>query len=374
MKSEHLMEMPALEAMTETRAFSPTQPVSKLIGYLRESKLYEGFVEEGERTSIVSVRDILNVSSMDTKLSNFMRQVPRLNQNNTVGDAAALMYEYRARSMPIYQGRNLVGQVTSPSIVSRLADSDSSTKISSIMTPEPIGLEASTKVSKAREIMLRKKIDQVPITKKEALYGIVTSEEIVFNLMPRVDRDEKGDWEKGRYDESLGVFASKDVLTNDVTSPLRDVYKSMSEKGSNYSILMGEGKVKGIVTYRDFMTLLARKRIPDSIPMYIVGLPDDPFDAERARSKFRAGIQLLRKGFPDIVEARAIIKTGNTKSPKKRYEVHVFVESPRKRYSYRVSGYDLGGAFEEIDVWVKKTLSQYRPRRRRRTEVREFPD
>jgi hypothetical protein len=109
MTVENLMEMSALEAMTEAQAFSPTQPVSKLIGYLRESKLYEGFVEDGERTSIVAVRDLLNVSSMDTKLSNLVRQVPRLNRSNTIGDAAALMYEYRARSMPIYQGKNLVG-------------------------------------------------------------------------------------------------------------------------------------------------------------------------------------------------------------------------------------------------------------------------
>ena len=102
------------------------------------------------------------------------------------------MREYRTRSMPIYKEKKLIGQITSPSIVAKLLDSDTPGKISSIMTPSPICMDVSDSVSKGRETMLKKKVDQLPVTKKGELYGILTADEIVFNLMPKPDRDVKG--------------------------------------------------------------------------------------------------------------------------------------------------------------------------------------
>ncbi len=100
--------------------------------------------------------------------------------------------------------------------------------------------------------MMKKKVDQVPVTKKGALYGIVTADEIVFNLMPKPDKNVKGDTWTGRYGEALGIFAKRDVLTNEITDSLRDVYQNMSKSGSNYSVIVGTDEIQGIVTYRDY--------------------------------------------------------------------------------------------------------------------------
>jgi len=54
---------------------------------------------------------------------------------NSVGDAAALMFEYRTRSIPVYERNKLKGVVTSPSIVSRLMDSPQKIRVSSLMAP-----------------------------------------------------------------------------------------------------------------------------------------------------------------------------------------------------------------------------------------------
>ena len=67
---------------------------------------------------------MLDFSNLDTRLSKLMHQVPRLSLQNTVREAASLMFEYRTRSMPVYQGTRLVGQVTSPAIVGRMMESD----------------------------------------------------------------------------------------------------------------------------------------------------------------------------------------------------------------------------------------------------------
>ncbi|MDA4115222.1 MAG: CBS domain-containing protein [Thaumarchaeota archaeon] len=366
--------MSATDLLSEAEIFPSSGAVSKVIGYLKESKLTEAFVDDGDATTcIVSVNDLLNVTTLETKVSSLMHQVPRLGPNNTVSDAATLMREYRTRSLPIYRDRKLVGQITSPSIVAKLLDSDAPGKISSIMTPTPVCMDVSDSVSKARETMLRKKVNQLPVTKKGALYGIVTADEIVFNLMPKPDKDVKGATGTGRYGEALGIYARKDVLTNEITESLREVYQNMSKSGSNYSVIVGTDEIQGIVTYRDYLTVLSKKAA-SSIPMYIVGLPDDPFEAETARTKFLGAVELLRRSVPDISEARAVIKMGETKSPKKKYEVKVFLVHPRDHYSYSVRSYELADAFDEVNNWVKELVQRSRPRKQRTPNARSYPE
>jgi CBS domain-containing protein len=375
MKPEQLMRTPVTELLADAEIFPSGDPVSKVIGYLSDSKLREAFIDDGDAsTCIVSIRDLLNVTSLNTKAASVMHQVPRLGPNNTVSDAATLMHEHRTRSLPIYKERKLIGQITSPSVVARLLESETPGRISSIMSPSPLCMDTSDSVSKARETMLRKKVDQLPVTKKGALNGIVTSDKIVFNLMPSPDRNVKGDKRAGRYDEALGIFAEKDVLTNDIASSLRDVHQNMSKSGANYSVIMGTDEIQGIVTYRDFLSVLTRKASETSIPMYIVGLPDDPFEAESARKKFLGAVELLRRSVPDISEARAIIKMGETKSPKKKYEVKVFLVHPRNRYSYSVRSFELADAFDEVNNWVKELVQRSRPRRQRTSNARSYPE
>jgi len=376
MKPEQLMRMPVTDLLTDAETFPSTDPVSKLIGHLSEHKLSEVLVEDGtSSTYVVSVRDLLNVSNINTKLATVMHQVPRLGPNNNVSDAATLMHEYRTRSMPVYRERKFAGVVTSPSVVAKLLDSETPGKISSIMTPSPYCLDASDIVSKARDAMFRKKFDQIPVLKGRGLHGIVTAEKIVFNLMPKTDRNEKGGRESKRYDEALSVLADTDVVTNDIADSLREVHGHMSNLGSNYSVVVGTDEVQGIVTYRDFLSVLSRKAVETSIPMYIVGLPDDPFEAETARKKFQGAVELLRRSVPDISEARAVIKMGETKSPKKKYEVKVFLIHPRDRYSYSARSFELADAFDEVNGWVKEIVQRSRPRRKDRSHnARSYPD
>jgi CBS domain-containing protein len=221
--------------------------------------------------------------------------------------------------------------------------------------------------------MTRKKIDQVPVVDEKGLVGIVTSDELVFNLMPRADRDVKGDWQRGRYSEGVGAYSEKEVVTNEITDSVQEVYENMSKQDRNYSLIMSVGEIQGIVTYRDFMRVLTKKNAAPQVPLYIVGLPDDAFEAAMARQKFADAVQVLRKNLPDITEARAIIKSGNTKSAKKRSEVRVLVLSPTRKYSYSVLSYGLADAFDQVHAWAKKAASEYKANPRRKLRAREFP-
>ncbi len=104
--------------------FDPSDTVSRLIGNLKETKSYEGFVEEKTRTSSVSMRDILDVDNVvTTKLSTIMSLVPRLNMGDSALFAAKLMFEHRIRSLPVYTNGKIQGKISSIAITKSFVES-----------------------------------------------------------------------------------------------------------------------------------------------------------------------------------------------------------------------------------------------------------
>ena len=366
MNQEKLKALPVTDLMEPISVLDPLDSVSRVVGMMRQSNQYEAFIEEEDRTAIVTIRDILKLTSITgTKLRTLMYYVPRLNQFNTVGDAATLMFEHRIRSLPVYRGTELKGQITSRTVVKKLLEVDTGVKASQIMTPEPVCVDAGESVSKARQVMIRRKIDQLPVLNNGRLQGVVTSEAVVSAILPPVDRTVKGDWRRGRYDFPVENFANSLVVTNEGPDDLRKVLSNMEKSSTNFSIIQNFGEVQGIITIRDFMKLFLESRRPEFPNMYIIGLPEDPFEAELARQKFRRVVELLGRGFPEMTEARAVIKAGETKAARKKYQVRIFVMSPYWRHSYKVFRYELPDAFDYIEEWATKLLSKYRTKRAR---------
>lgn len=354
-----LKSLPVTELSTNVETLDPETSIAKVIGFMRERKLMEVFIDERERTAIVTLRDLLKVDNItSTKVSNVMSYIPKLNPNNNVGDAATLMFEYRIRSLPIYNNRKPVGKIDTGPIIDKVIDSQRAVKVNRLMTSNPITIDEKNDIGKARRIMIRRKIDQIPTTNGEELKGVVGSDSIVFNMLPVVDRDSKGNFRSSRSKDLVEDYDYPDFAQNDVSDPLSKVLENMKKAERTYSVITSFDEIQGIITHRDFMRILTSQEASDGIPMYVVGLPEDPFEAELAREKFERIVKLIRRGNPDIVEARAIIKAGETKAARKRYNVQVFVMSPRKMYNYRAFGFELPEVFDEVERWGKKLVER----------------
>lgn len=350
-----LRNLPVSEIISPAMSVEPEFPLPKVIGYLREHNLYEVFIDEKDRTGIVTLRALLDVQNIiTTKLSTVASSVPRLALGNTLGDAAALMFEYRIRSMPVYEKGNLKGQITSNSIIEKLMEVQPNFRGDRLMTADPICVDVGDDVGKARRTMIRRKIDQLPVTKDGKLYSAVTSSTIVFNMIPQADRQPKGNRRSGRYEASVEDFTSETVVQNEASDLAKDIFQNMKRNIATYSVITNFDEIQGITTHRDFMKMIMNTRDPSYIPMYIVGLPDDPFEAEATREKFTRVIRLVQKAVPDLMEARAIIKSGQTKAAKKRFRVQVFIATPTKRYNYTETGFELADVFDEISNWARK--------------------
>jgi hypothetical protein len=97
-------------------------------------------------------------------------------------------------------------------------------------------------------------------------------------------------------------------------------------------------------------------------PFYIVGLPEEPLEASEAKLKFERLSVELSKAFPYIEEIRAVVKSKKPSGTHARFEVSVDVYTPRERYAFSETGYNLAGVFDAMGPKMKRLLASKRSR------------
>lgn len=341
---------------------SPTESVSKLIGSLKNSKGYEAFVEETDRTSIATFRELLDADDVvTTKVSKVMLAVPRLNDGDSVLYAAKLMFDNKLRALPVFKEGKLTGKITSAAILKKMLvlKMVSGTAVR-IMTADPICLQDSDDVSKARSLMMRRRIDQIPILKNSKLGSVITSDAVVFSYLTKdPQRGSKAMSEEGQFGNPASSIAPVETTVNDLKDPLSKIAQNILESSTNYSVILNNGTVTGIVTFRDFLKLLPIEERAAGIPASIVGLPENPLEAEIVTSKFTASVKMLQTMDPTMTEARVVIKNKEVNSNTMLHQVQVFVDALEWHESYEASGYDLSKIFGEVDAWIKRIASKH---------------
>ena len=227
------------------------------------------------------------------------------------------------------------------------------------MTGDPIVIDSHKTVSAALSIMKRRRIDQLPVVNNSRLVGIITSSDIMKLMSPseRIGKKSIGiDDAEDRLSIEVSGVANDDVITASVDDTLKNVCDKMINAGSSYCIINVWDEIQGIITYRDIVAMLGEP-LEEDIPMFIVGLPDEPFDAELAKSKFANITKFMRKIHPDIEHARCHIKLRKVSGSRKRYEIDVHIRSTHGNISYTNVGWDLAKLFDEMSHALKKRVA-----------------
>ena len=121
----------------------------------------------------------------------------------------------------------------------------------------------------------------------------------------------------------------------------------------------------GIITYRDIISLLG-EQTQSEIPVYIIGLPEDPFEAELVKSKFHNIINHLSRMSPKIEEARCKIKIKDIEGERKRYEVSANIYTTHRRHVYTSNkGWDLASIFDDMSDGLKKQVKHEKDERQK---------
>jgi len=312
----------------------------------------------------LNIRDIIGIKDIKTTRPSLVGKIiPGLQIDNTIGEAARIMSLYRMRTLPVIQNNKIKGQVSAKSILKLISSLLGKNKLritaSDIITGGPTVIESNKTVSAARSIMKKKRIDHLPIVDGGRLVGIITSSDIMRVMLPseRIGKRSIGiDNTEDRLAIDVSGLANSDIITADVDESLKSVCDMMIRTGSSYCIIKVGDEIQGIITYRDIVALLGEK-IEKDIPMFIIGLPDEPFDAELAKSKFANISKFLKKIYPDIEQARCNIKLRRVLGARKRYEIDVRIIPTHGTISYTNTGWDLAKLFDEMSNVLKKKIS-----------------
>lgn len=361
--------------ISDATIVEPLTPLSKVAGLMKENDSYEVFMQIGDKIGMVTIRDLLKAKSFaDAKAESFASFIPKLPTNANLLQAAKVMADYRLRALPVIEDDKIIGKVDIKTVISEVKNSNlGNIMVSKIMTPSPIRISSGEKVAKAREIMIRKKFDHLPVIKGKRVIGITTSAHIVFNLIPSLGG---GRYVIGVPDIIKPLSSPVDVIMN--TNPLecdpQDMIKGianvMLEQKSSYCLVTVGEELQGIVTYRDFAKLISEGKERIKVPAYIIGLPNDPFEAEATKLKFIRMVEGLSKMIPKILEARSTIKISRLEGQRRRYEVSVSIMTPRKNYSYSSVGWELPTIYDELANTIKKIMTSKRKMKRADKERR----
>ncbi len=319
---------------------------------------------------MISARDVLKKATIEaTKPSAVMSYVPVLSKDSQVREVARLMADYRIRAVPISDGRKIVGQVNCSSLLQELKGKiGNEVRITSLATKNPITIDKASPVGKARDLLVRKRIDHLPVTANGRVVGIVTSGQIAATMVPseRVGSRSTKPETRRSFDFPVGDAMEPNPLSFPPETSAEQALDSMLIGAKTCVLVAQWEELQGIVTQRDFMTLIAETEPEPEVPVFMIGLPDDPFEAEATKAKFKRTINQLHRTFPDILEARSVIKSKFTKPGKERgrYEVTVHIKTPRDTYSYSEGGWELPAIYDLITDRLKRLLTQKQKRRR----------
>ena len=344
----------------------------KFLSLMTEKGIQEVLLPERRQCSMISMTEILRCGNVENvKPTTVMVHVPVLSLDATVGQAARIMADYKIKVIPISDARKIIGQVNSSSMLRLLQGNLGNLKVSSLATQNPITIAADGFVATARELMVRKRIDHLPVKERDKLVGILTSAQIISVMSPRgrISRKSTKTESHSNLDFPVRNIMDTELLTFPPQALAQDVLNQMLKSEKTSALITQWEELQAIATQRDYISLLTEPEIEPGVPVYIVGLPDDPFEAEAAKQKFKRTINQLHKISPDILEARSVIKakTNIPGKERRRYEVTVHIKTPKNTYSYAANGWELAQVYDTITDRLKRLLSQKGRQRKQRT-------
>ena len=377
---EHLGELRERkidQLLDKATVVEPHFTISKVISLMTEMDSYDVFSIKNGDISSTNARDLLNarnISSMN--VSSLLKPSRHLSAGDSVEKAATIMAHYRVRSVPVTSNDQILGVINAKNIVSLLSQNNLKwIAASSILTQNPITVSSKEPLAKARSIIISKRIDHIPVIHNNKVSQVLTSMHLLQVLIPpqRIGSDQKGLNPIKKLESPIGNLGSTRVpqcMTSDSISTVVDM---MLKNDTSCCLLTLWNNLHGIITYRDLLNLLQTK-IPNEVPLYIVGMPDDLRNADIVKTKFEKIIRNLTKVYPEVEEARASIKIIHSPlGQRQNYQVSVGIFTPYKTYNYGEAGWDLSQVFDALGRRIIRNLSKRR-KRRWKTSIRKIED
>jgi len=358
-----------------TTIIEPTFSVSKTLGLMIKNDSYDIFCMNGRDVLTTSARDLLsNRDLQNMKVLPLLHRIQPLTKDATVEKASAIMTHYRMRAVPVVEDGEIMGAVNEKDVVELLNQQNLRwLPASNILTQNPITISSNEQLAEARRIMTLKRIDHLPVIQGGKISHVLTSMHLLQLVKPeqRIGSGLRGLNIEKRFSSQIGNIGTSRVPNCLTSASLNAVMNAMLKVDASCCLLTLWDNLHGIITYKDLLGILESK-IPSEVPLYIVGLPQNLDNAQIIKEKFDKIIRNLRKVYPEVEEAKAIIKTiHQPSSNRQHFEVTVMVFTPYTTHNYTEQGWDLSKIFDILGSKVVRNLAN-RSKKRWKTSIRKI--
>jgi len=185
---------------------------------------------------------------------------------------------------------------------------------------------------------------------------MIRSTQIVFHLF-LMETSKRGELMREALKRSSISIESlmEEAFTVEFNEDAYLTLEKMFAQKLDYALITLWSEPQGIVTFRDYMKLFYESSGNTmNFPVYITGLPDDFLSSELIKIKFTKSVSNIAKVYPDLIEAKANIKT----LKKGLYEVDVNINTSKKLISFKESGWDLTLIFNNISKRLKRVIGK----------------
>ncbi|MBM3903750.1 MAG: CBS domain-containing protein [Thaumarchaeota archaeon] len=351
----------------------PDSTVSEAINAIIHNNSFDAFCREKHVTLNVNTRDLLlgkDIAHM--KVRSFLHPISSLQKGDTIEKAVNILTHNRIRSAPVVENDELIGVVYARDILKLVAGLDNKwIKANQIFTANPLVIENSTLLSTARMLMSNKRLDHLPVVKKDKISQVLTSHHMLYTILPseRVGKADIGSKKINRLESPVGNLGTNKMASCAPMDDLNKILDEMLHADTTFCLVSLWDQLQGIITYRDILNLLST-RVKSKIPLFIVGMPKEDNSGIIAE-KFTKTLEKLQRVYPDVQEAKVYVKKHHGTGSRYNYDVSTTIITPHQRYMFSRTGYDLSKVFDEISGRLMRLLSK-RAKKRYKLSVRKI--
>lgn len=269
---------------TEYVEHTPDTRVSKLVGTFTDPTV-RGVIVHGDEFEGVITRRQLATShhKPDEKLGSVVWNVPQVSPNEDIRRVAQLMIDSDSQILPVFEGEEMVGVVTSDTILEEVQKFLDAVTVGDAHTASAHAVDPETTYGKALHLMREHRITHLPVVEEGDPVGIISLFDMVGFTIRSMQQSQGGDaggrdasgqeitsraanTRRGGYGAREGELARvldlpvRDVMTSPVSTAMTDetLQTAVGRMFDNdiSSLVVADNDVVGIVTKTDALESL----------------------------------------------------------------------------------------------------------------------
>jgi len=358
---------------TNTYTVLPGDPISKVIGSMKETTQKNAFVvdEKMQPVGIVDRKDLLRtkINVAEEKVSSVMENSISVSDEDDLRTVISHIIERDLWQIPYLKNGKVAGQISVLDCLNALVEDReiTTTSVREVMTRELVTLKMDDPLSKAFNKL--KDRERIPVIGDDGkIAGILSIWDYIEWMLKPLTKSQHGE-RSGERDSMLSIetksLMSDKIETCTPEDKLSDIIPVFSSLGIGCIIVMDAGsEVKGIITAKDILRFYLKEQYTETFDFNIQYSGLDNFEYGEVRKAKRLLMTFARKTsyVPKIDTLKVQFKKYSKSRKENMYSIHVELFLPGKVLAAKGSEWQMelaiNTAFNALRRQAKKYLKK----------------